>query len=70
MRPARIAAAALAALLLWPAAAPAQDEAACSLGGSSYADAILNPPKGEDTDFFTTTGGVPNVAFLLVTSGS
>jgi type IV pilus assembly protein PilY1 len=66
----RTAAAALAALLLWPAAGAAQDEAACSLAASSYADAILNPPRGEDTDFFVTSGGVPNVVFLIGSSAS
>jgi type IV pilus assembly protein PilY1 len=57
------------ALALLPASAAASD-AACSMLSSSYADAILNPPKGEDTEFFASTGGVPNVMFLLDTSGS
>lgn len=46
------------------------NDAACLLPTSSYSDAILNPPRGEDTDFFVTTGGVPNVAFLIDTSAS
>jgi type IV pilus assembly protein PilY1 len=46
------------------------DTAACSLFASSYSDAILNPPTGEDSDFFVNTGGVPNLMFLLDTSGS
>ena len=44
--------------------------AAWQLFMSSYSDTVLNPPTGEDSDFFVTTGGVPNLMFLLDTSGS
>jgi type IV pilus assembly protein PilY1 len=60
----------LAALALLAPAAAAQDDAACSVAASSYADAILNPPRGEDVDFFVTSGGIPNIMFLLSTSQS
>lgn len=46
------------------------DVASCSLATSSYADAVINPPRGEDTEFFVSTGGVPNLMFLIDTSGS
>jgi type IV pilus assembly protein PilY1 len=46
------------------------DVSSCSLATASYADAIINPPSGEDTDFFVTSGGVPNLMFLIDNSGS
>jgi hypothetical protein len=46
------------------------DIASCSVTLSSYADAVVNPSRGEDTEFFVSTGGVPNVMFVLDTSGS
>jgi type IV pilus assembly protein PilY1 len=62
-------AAAMTAAILLPVRLLA-DAASCSITVSSYADAILNPPKGEDTEFFVSTGGVPNLMFVLDTSGS
>jgi type IV pilus assembly protein PilY1 len=62
-------AAAVAVVVLAPVALLA-DVASCSLMASSYADSIVNPPKGEDTDFFVSSGGIPNLMFLLDTSGS
>ena len=62
-------AAGVATALLLPVRLVA-DVASCSLLASSYADAIVNTPKGEDTDFFVNQGGVPNVMFILDTSGS
>jgi type IV pilus assembly protein PilY1 len=58
----------LAALAVLAAAAPglAADDAACNL----YPQAALSYAKGEDSDFFTSQGGVPNVVFLLDSSGS
>ncbi len=70
MRHARKFLPAVAALLLAPAAARGANEAACSVAASSYADAILNPPKSEDTDFFVTSGGIPNVMFFFGNSAS
>jgi type IV pilus assembly protein PilY1 len=60
---------AVAAVVLTPVMLLA-DVASCSLIASSYADTILNPSKGEDTDFFVSSGGVPNLMFLIDTSGS
>src|SRR5512139_750729 len=71
MRHARIATFALAAAAL--AAIPfalTADDAACSVTASSLADSLLNPPTGEDTDFFVTEGGIPNIALVLDTSES
>jgi type IV pilus assembly protein PilY1 len=53
-----------AALLVAAGAAAAADQAACGLYPA------LAYPKGEDADFFTTQGGVPNIVFLLDNSGS
>ncbi|HEX8913677.1 MAG TPA: PilC/PilY family type IV pilus protein [Humisphaera sp.] len=44
------------------------DIASCSVNASSYADAVINPPGSEDTEFFVTTGGVPNIMLVLDTS--
>src|SRR5574337_1972633 len=41
---------------------------AYGLYASSYADTMLNPGKAEDVDFFTASGGVPNIMILLDTS--
>jgi type IV pilus assembly protein PilY1 len=46
------------------------DAASCSVTVSSYADAVINPPSGEDTEFFVSSGGVPNIMFVLDTSAS
>jgi type IV pilus assembly protein PilY1 len=62
-------AAAVAVVVLTPVMLLA-DVSSCSLIASSYADTILNPSKGEDTDFFVSSGGVPNLMFLIDTSGS
>ncbi len=53
-----------------PQAATCGDPAARNLLASSYMDALLNPSKAEDTDFFTRSGGVPNIMFLVDTSTS
>lgn len=59
----------LVAALLLLSAAPvaAQEQAACGL---YPATALANWAKGEDSDFFTNQGGVPNIVFLLDNSGS
>lgn len=44
--------------------------AARTLLATNLTDAILNPAKGEDTEFFLRGGGVPNIFFLIDTSGS
>src|SRR5512138_1704038 len=63
-------AAAVAAAVLAPIHLLA-DLASCSVNASSFADSVLNPPKGEDTEFFVSSGGgVPNIMFVLDTSGS
>jgi type IV pilus assembly protein PilY1 len=46
------------------------EKAASNLLAASYVDAILNPARGEDTEFFINRGGVPNIMFLLDTSPS
>jgi len=46
------------------------DPAARDLLAASYATTMLNGPKGEDTNFFTKAGGVPNIMVLLDTTGS
>ena len=51
-------------LAVYPLLSVDADEASCSVTPSSYADAVLNPPKGEDTDFFVNTGGIPSLMFL------
>jgi type IV pilus assembly protein PilY1 len=58
------------AAAMWAVTAQAQGTAACSLFGTSYADAILNPSKGEDVDFFVSTGGIPSVMMVLDNSTS
>lgn len=61
------------ALLLAPHAAAAQtcgDNAARGFLAGNLMDSMLNPPKGEDAEFYTTTGGVPNIMFVIDTSGS
>ncbi len=44
--------------------------AARELLAASYLDARLNPAKGEDTEFFIRAGGVPNIFFLMDSSGA
>ncbi len=61
---------ALIALLLALPVVLHADTTSCSLLASSFGDAVINPPGGEDTDFFVNSGGVPNVMFVLDTSGS
>jgi type IV pilus assembly protein PilY1 len=46
------------------------DQAAMDLLATSWADTQLNGPKGEDTSFFTSKGGVPNILVLMDTTGS
>jgi type IV pilus assembly protein PilY1 len=46
------------------------DVAARTLLATNYADAVMHGAKGEDTDFFIRAGGVPNIFFLVDTSGS
>jgi type IV pilus assembly protein PilY1 len=62
-------AAAVAAAVLSPVLLLA-DVASCSVNVAGFADAILNPSRGEDTEFFVSSGGVPNIMFVLDTSGS
>ncbi len=63
-----------AALVLAPHRSSSQANtdvtAARDLLATSYMDALLNPAKGEDTDFFVRAGGVPNIFFLLDSSGA
>jgi type IV pilus assembly protein PilY1 len=54
----------------WAYAASCTQSAAYALYSGSYMDTMLNPPKAEDVEFFTSTGGVPNIMILLDTSGS
>jgi type IV pilus assembly protein PilY1 len=44
--------------------------AAYGLHTTSLLDALSYPPKTEDVDFFTQSGGVPNIMILLDSSGS
>jgi type IV pilus assembly protein PilY1 len=44
--------------------------AAEGLLAGSFTDSILNPPKAEDVDFFSSQAGVPNIMILLDSSGS
>ncbi len=53
-----------------PSQATPDDVAARTLLATNLADAIMNPPKGEDTEFFLRSGGVPNIFFLIDSSGS
>jgi type IV pilus assembly protein PilY1 len=66
--------AAMLAAVAAPHSSPSQpttdDVAARTLLATNLADAIMNPPKGEDTEFFLRSGGVPNVFFLMDSSGS
>ncbi len=66
---AMLVAAAVAGAVLLPVHLLA-DIASCSVNASSYADAVLNPSRGEDTEFFVTSGGVPNIMLVLDTSSS
>ena len=71
----RLLSVALAVALVLPAAdAPAQScstpAAARGLVATSYTDTQLNGADLEDADFFTSTGGVPNIFFLLGNSTS
>src|SRR5512134_806230 len=68
----------LTALLVAPAAglvavavrAACEQPAAYGLYASSYMDSRLNTPGGEDNEFFTRAGGVPNIFLLVDSSGS
>ena len=66
--------AALAALALAPRPSSSQfapdDPAARTLLATNLTDAMIHPAKGEDTDFFIRAGGVPNIFFLVDSSGS
>jgi type IV pilus assembly protein PilY1 len=67
----RLALAALCCALSPVAARPQTcSTAAFSLFGGSYMDSQLNPPPGEDLEFFTSSGGIPTIYFLLDNSGS
>ena len=46
------------------------DGAAYGLHSTSLLDALSYPPKAEDVDFFTQSGGVPNIMLVLDSSGS
>ncbi|MGV3622030.1 MAG: hypothetical protein ACO1OB_14505, partial [Archangium sp.] len=54
------------------AAAPALaiDPGACCVQGTSRLDALINPPKGSDEQFFSSGGAPPNVTLILDTSCS
>jgi type IV pilus assembly protein PilY1 len=58
------------ALTAGAAQAQTCNKAAFGLSGSSYMDSQLNPPPGEDVEFFSSTGGVPTIFFLVDSSGS
>jgi type IV pilus assembly protein PilY1 len=61
-------------IVLVPHDSPSQgiveDVAARRLLATNVADAFMNPPKGEDTEFFIRSGGIPNILFLIDSSGS
>ncbi len=63
-----------AAIALSPHSSSSQvqpdDVAARTLLATNLADAVINPAKGEDTNFFIRAGGIPNIFFLVDTSGS
>src|SRR5690242_18166525 len=68
-------AAALAALALlsFPHDSSSQsctNSAARNLLAGAYADGVINRPGQEDNQFFTSSGGYPNIFFLIDTSGS
>lgn len=66
-----LALAALCGALLPGAAMPQTcNTSAFSLFGASYMDSQLNPPPGEDVEFFSSSGGVPTIYFLLDNSSS
>lgn len=54
----------------WAYAASCSNSAAYGLYAGSYMDTMLNPPKAEDVEFFTQSGGVPNIMILIDNSGS
>lgn len=76
MRKVLIAAAVVTAVVIvfTPFLAPSQvtcpNDAARNLMVTNYMDSLLNSPKGEDTEFFTIEGSVPNLMFVVDTSGS
>jgi type IV pilus assembly protein PilY1 len=53
------------ALSAAPAQAQTCNKAAFGLSASSYMDSQLNPPPGEDIEFFSSSGGIPTIFFLL-----
>jgi type IV pilus assembly protein PilY1 len=68
------AAAVIAAVVALPRSttpqAPPDERAARTLLATNLADSLMHPPKAEDYDFFTSSGGVPNIFFVVDTSGS
>ncbi len=66
---AALVAATVAAAVLVPVRLLA-DLVTCSVNLGSYADGVVNPPTGEDAEFFVSSGGVPNIMFVLDTSAS
>lgn len=61
------------ALLLESGTTTAQtcvDHPARNLMAGNLVNTLLNPPKGEDAEFYTSAGGMPNIMFLTDTSGS
>ncbi len=69
-----LAALALLAVLSFPHDSASQaclDPAAARvLYAGALADAAINPPSGEDNQFFTSSGGIPNIFFLMDTGVS
>jgi type IV pilus assembly protein PilY1 len=60
----------LLVVLLRSDTASAIDEAACCAPTTSRLDALMNPTKGSDENFFSRPGGPPNILFMVDTSGS
>jgi type IV pilus assembly protein PilY1 len=50
--------------------APPDERAARTLLATNLADSLMHPPKAEDYDFFMSAGGIPNIFFVVDTSGS
>src|SRR5512133_140598 len=46
------------------------DLVTCSVNLGSYAEGVVNPPSGEDVEFFVSSGGIPNIMLVLDTSSS
>src|SRR6266542_898605 len=69
-----LAALALLAVLSFPHDSASQacldPPAARVLYTGALADAAINPPNGEDNQFFTSSGGIPNIFFLMGTGVS